>query len=62
MLRHPRTTIAGACMVLGSLLSFAAQWVATGAPPTAEAWTLLGGGLTAGAGLIAAADGKDKPK
>lgn len=48
-------------MLIGSLATFVGHWLATGEAPSAEQWAILGGGLTAGAGLIAAADGK-KPE
>jgi hypothetical protein len=57
-LRHYRTTIAGVCTVLGSVLTFAAGWMSTGEIPSTEKWEMLGAGLTIGSGLIAAADGK----
>lgn len=57
-MKNPRTTVAGACTVIGALLTFIGHWLGTGEIPSAEQWSLLGAGLTVGAGLIAAADGR----
>jgi hypothetical protein len=57
-MKNPRTTIAGVMTILGALVTFGAGWIGTGQAPGAEAWALLGGALTVGAGLITAADGK----
>lgn len=59
-MKNPRTTLAGVCMLIGSLATFIGHWLSTGIAPEAEQWAILGGGLTAGAGLIAAADGSKK--
>ena len=56
-LKHFRTTIVGVMMIVGSLASFIGSWIAHGMPP-AEQWTILGAGLTAGAGFFASADAK----
>ncbi len=60
LLENPRTSIAGAATILGSLLTFGAHWLSTGTIPPAELWFVLGGALTTGAGLLASADGKSK--
>lgn len=57
-MKNPKTTISGILTIAGALLTFVGGWVSTGQPPSAEAWALLGGALTVGAGLITAADGK----
>jgi len=52
-----RTSIAGILTIGAGIASFVGGWIAHGFP-SAEHWALLGSALTAGAGLIAAADGK----
>lgn len=60
-IRHYRTTLAGIMMIVGSLATFVAGWITSGLP-SAEKWSLLGAGLTAGAGFIASADAKTVTK
>lgn len=61
-MKNWKTSIAGGCTILGSILTFAGHWFSSGQPPSADQWSLLGAGLTVGAGLIAAADGKTVSK
>ncbi len=60
-MKNPRTTLGGIATIVGSLLTFAAVWISTGHIPPVTEWSVLGGALTVGASLIAAADGK-KPE
>ncbi len=55
--KHYRTTLAGLLMIVGAGSTFAAEWITNGMP-SAEKWSLLGAGLTAGAGFISSADAK----
>lgn len=60
-MKHPKTTIGGVLLVVGSLASFVGPWLATGQTPTGDAWTLLFTGLNAGVVAILAADGNNRP-
>lgn len=60
-MKHAKTTVAGVLVIAGALITFAADWIATGHFPNAQTWSVLGGALTVGAGLISAADGKNVP-
>ncbi len=57
ILSHWKSTLIGALMIVGSLASFVGSWLAHGVPP-AEQWTVLGAGLTAGAGFLTTADAR----
>lgn len=59
-MRNPKTTAAGLLTIAGAAFTFVGHWVATGSLPPPEQWSILGGALTVGAGLIAAADGRKK--
>ncbi len=59
-MRNWRTTIAGGLLILGGVATFAGMWLGTGMFPSGHDWGALGAAITAGAGLIAAADGKPK--
>lgn len=60
-MKHPRTTIGGVMLIVGSLASFVGPWLATKQLPSGDAWTLLFTGLNAGVVAILAADAKDVP-
>jgi len=57
ILSHWKSTAIGVLMLIGSVASFVGSWAAHGLPP-AEQWTILGAGLTAGAGFLTTADAK----
>lgn len=59
-MRNWRTTTAGILLIVGGSATFAGMWLATGVLPSGHEWGALGAALTAGGGLIAAADGKPK--
>jgi hypothetical protein len=59
-MRNLRTTVAGIVMIIGGSATFIGIWLGTGQFPDGNAWGLLGMAYTAGAGFIAAADGKPK--
>ena len=56
--KNLKTTLVGVLMIVGSALGFIANWLASGVAPDPEHWAALGAAVTAGAGFIAAADGK----
>lgn len=57
ILSHWKSTLVGALMIVGSVASFVGSWLAHGLPP-AEQWTVLGAGITAGAGFLTTADAR----
>ncbi len=59
-MRNWRTTLSGAGMVAGGIMTLAAMLLG-GQMPTPQEWTMLGGAIVTGFGLIAAADGKNMP-
>lgn len=59
-MKHPKTTIGGWLLIVGSLASFIGPWVAHGVAPSETSWTLLFTGLNAGVIAIFSADGKPK--
>lgn len=59
-MKHPKTTIGGVCLIVGSLASFLGPWLASGVAPSGEAWTLMLTGLNAGIVAVVAADGAKK--
>ncbi len=59
-MRNWRTTISGLLLIAGGTATFVGMWIATKTFPDGSTWGALGVAYTAGAGLIAAADGKPK--
>lgn len=55
-MKHPKTTIGGVCLIVGSLATFVGQWVANGMP-NADAWTIMFTGLNMGVVAVLSADG-----
>lgn len=56
-MKHPRTTIAGIFLIVGSLATFVGRAVGE-TPLNSEDWTLLFTGLNAGVIAVLAADAK----
>ncbi len=59
-MRDKWTTLAGVATILGGCTTFIGMCLATKGVPPGEAWAVLGGAFTIGAGFIKAADGKPK--
>ncbi len=56
-MKHPKTTIGGVFLLVGSLATFVGRWLAVGFP-TADEWTMMLMGVNAGVVAIMAADAK----
>lgn len=55
-----RTTVSGVGLIVGGAVSLIAMLLG-GQMPTPEQWTMLGGAIVSGFGLIHAADNKNLP-
>lgn len=60
-MRHPKTTIGGVCLIVGSLATFIGRWIGQGLPSLDE-WVLCITGLNAGVVAVLSADGSQVNK